>query len=46
MIVDGIKAMCDNPGAGEHALFEAFNQSLVDNPIPTGARTAVGSHKY
>ena len=37
VIVDGIKAMRDNPGANEHALFEAFNQSLVDNPIPTGA---------
>jgi uncharacterized oxidoreductase len=37
VIVDRIKAMRDNPGANEHTLFEAFNQSLVDNPIPTGA---------
>jgi uncharacterized oxidoreductase len=29
--------MRDNPGANEHALFEAFNQSLVENPIPVGA---------
>ncbi|KPF55802.1 putative oxidoreductase [Novosphingobium sp. 1529] len=37
VIVEGIRAMRDNPGAGEHALFDAFNQSLVENPIPTGA---------
>jgi uncharacterized oxidoreductase len=37
VIIDAIRPMRDNPGAGEHALFEAFNQSLVKNPIPTGA---------
>lgn len=36
VIVEAIRPMRDNPGAGEHALFEAFNQSLVENPIPTG----------
>lgn len=36
-IVDAIRPMRDNPGANEHALFEAFNQSLVENPIPAGA---------
>lgn len=37
VIVDAIKPMRDNPGANEHALFDAFNQSLVENPIPVGA---------
>lgn len=37
VIVDAIRPMRDNPGASEHALFEAFNQSLVENPIPVGA---------
>lgn len=36
VIVEAIRPMRDNPGADEHALFEAFNQSLVENPIPTG----------
>lgn len=34
--VDAIQALRDNPGSGEHALINAFNQSIVDNPIPTG----------
>ncbi len=37
VIVDAIRPMRDNPGAGEHALVDSFNQSLVENPIPTGA---------
>ncbi|WP_165225924.1 SDR family oxidoreductase [Affinirhizobium pseudoryzae] len=37
VIVDAIRPMRDNPGANEHALFQAFNQSIVDNPIPVGA---------
>ncbi|WP_313618519.1 SDR family NAD(P)-dependent oxidoreductase [Agrobacterium sp.] len=37
VIVDAIRPMRDNPGADEHALFNAFNQSIVDNPIPVGA---------
>ncbi len=37
VIVDAIRTMRDNPGANEHALFQAFNQSIVDNPIPVGA---------
>lgn len=36
VIVDAIRSMRDNPGANEHALVEDFNQSLVENPIPTG----------
>ncbi|MDK4725473.1 SDR family oxidoreductase [Rhizobium phaseoli] len=32
--VEEIKAIRDNPGSGEHALFNAFNESLVANPIP------------
>jgi len=34
--VDGIKALRDNPGSGEHAFVNAFNQSIKDNPIPLG----------
>lgn len=34
VIVDEIKPLRDNPGSGEHALVNAFNQSLVENPIP------------
>lgn len=37
VIVDAVRPLRDNPGAGEHTLFEAFNQSLAENPIPTGA---------
>ncbi|VWX49530.1 Short-chain dehydrogenase [Novosphingobium sp. 9U] len=33
-LVEGVKAMRDNPGSGEHALVNGFNQALVDNPIP------------
>lgn len=36
VIVDAIAALRDNPGAGEHALVNAFNQSIKDNPIPIG----------
>lgn len=34
--VEAIQAFRDNPGSGEHALFNAFNQSIVENPIPVG----------
>lgn len=34
--VDAIQALRDNPGSGEHALVNTFNQSIIDNPIPTG----------
>jgi len=37
VIVDAIKPIRDNPGANEHALVQAFNQSLVENPIPVAA---------
>ncbi|MDY0871590.1 SDR family oxidoreductase [Dongia rigui] len=36
VIVEGVKALRDNPGANEHALVHGFNQSVVDNPIPLG----------
>ncbi|EAT10346.1 hypothetical protein SKA58_01165 [Sphingomonas sp. SKA58] len=29
--------MRHNPGANEHALFEAFSQSVLENAISTGA---------
>lgn len=34
--VDGIAALRDNPGSGEHELINAFNQSIAENPIPVG----------
>lgn len=34
--VDAIQALRDNPGSGEHELVNAFNQSIIDNPIPVG----------
>lgn len=34
VIVDEIRAIRDNPGSGEHALFNAFNESMVSEPIP------------
>jgi uncharacterized oxidoreductase len=34
VVVESIKSLRDNPGAGEHAFVHGFNQSLVDNPIP------------
>jgi uncharacterized oxidoreductase len=37
VFVDAIQMLRDNPGSGEHAFFDAFNQSLVENPIPVGA---------
>lgn len=37
VFVDAIQMLRDNPGSGEHAFFEGFNQSLVENPIPVGA---------
>jgi len=37
VIVDAIRLLRDNPGANEHVFVEAFNQSIVDNPIPVGA---------
>jgi uncharacterized oxidoreductase len=32
--VEEIRAIRDNPGSGEHVLFNAFNESLAANPIP------------
>lgn len=34
VLVDAIRDLRDNPGLNEHALVHAFNQSLVDEPIP------------
>lgn len=34
VVVDEIKAVRDNPGSGEHKLFNAFNLDLIANPIP------------
>lgn len=34
--VDAIQALRDNPGSGEHTLFNAFNESIAENPIPVG----------
>jgi len=34
IVVESIRALRDNPGAAEHALVTAFNQSIVDDPIP------------
>ena len=37
IIVDAIKAVRDNPGAGEHAMIHAFNLDMIENPIPVAA---------
>ena len=37
VIVDAIRPLRDNPGANEHAFVDAFNRSIVANPIPVGA---------
>ncbi|AOR80334.1 SDR family NAD(P)-dependent oxidoreductase (plasmid) [Novosphingobium resinovorum] len=37
VLVDAVKPLRDNPGAQEHALVYAFNQSVADNPIPVAA---------
>lgn len=34
IVVEAIRSLRDNPGSGEHALVTAFNQSIVDDPIP------------
>jgi len=34
VLVDAIRDLRDNPGSNEHGFVNAFNQSLVDNPIP------------
>lgn len=36
VLVDAVVPLRDNPGSNEHALFEQFNLSLVENPIPVG----------
>lgn len=36
VIVEAITALRDNPGSGEHALVNGFNQSIKENPIPMG----------
>lgn len=37
IIVDAIKDFRNNPGAGEHGVFNAFNAAMIENPIPMGA---------
>lgn len=37
IVVDAIKAVRDNPGAGEHAMVHAFNLDMIANPIPVAA---------
>ncbi|GGB82447.1 hypothetical protein [Pseudoduganella buxea] len=34
VLVDSVRPLRDNPGAGEHALVNAFNTAMVANPIP------------
>lgn len=34
VFVEGVRALRDNPGLGEHEFVHAFNQSIADNPIP------------
>lgn len=34
VLVDAIRDLRDNPGSNEHGFVNAFNQSLVNNPIP------------
>lgn len=34
IVVDAIKAIRDNPGAGEHQLVNDFNAAMIANPIP------------
>ncbi|WP_144630547.1 SDR family oxidoreductase [Bordetella genomosp. 13] len=36
VLVDAVQIMRANPGPGEHAFVEQFNQMLVDEPIPIG----------
>ncbi|RUT25711.1 short-chain dehydrogenase [Asaia sp. W19] len=36
VFVEAIRPLRDNPGVNEHGLVNAFNQSIADNPIPTG----------
>jgi uncharacterized oxidoreductase len=33
VLVDSVKPLRDNPGANEHALVNAFNTSMIENPI-------------
>ena len=34
VVVEAVRSVRDNPGAREHAMVDAFNASLVANPIP------------
>ncbi len=34
VVVEAVRSVRDNPGAGEHAMVDAFNAALVANPIP------------
>lgn len=36
VLVESVRPLRDNPGAGEHALVNGFNESIVANPIPVG----------
>jgi uncharacterized oxidoreductase len=37
IVVDAIKEVRANPGAGEHAMVNAFNADMIANPIPVAA---------
>ena len=37
VLVEAAKPLRNNPGPNEHGLFEGFNLSLLENPIPLGA---------
>lgn len=34
VVVEGVRAARDNPGAGEHAMVHGFNEDMIANPIP------------
>jgi uncharacterized oxidoreductase len=34
VVVEGVRAARDNPGAGEHAMVNGFNAEMIKNPIP------------
>jgi uncharacterized oxidoreductase len=34
VVVEGVLAARDNPGAGEHAMINGFNVEMIKNPIP------------
>jgi len=34
VLVEAVRPIRANPGPNEHALFNAFNTQLINNPIP------------